>query len=143
MVPGGNSGWDPRPNMAGRGDCPDDYCGYQLNQNEGMDRKARAAYMSMTDFETYPDAMKPLWTNDGYSQGISSAAFLKGEQWGGTEPEGHLMRRAVLSTVTIAPGLSQAQAGGIDAGKNLYASNCAQCHGPTAKGMASFPSLIG
>ena len=82
MVPGGNSGWDPRPNMAGRGDCRDDYCGYQPNQNEGMDRKARAAYMSMTDFEIYPDAMKPLWTNDGYSQGISSAAFLKGEQWG-------------------------------------------------------------
>lgn len=24
---GGNSGWDPRPNMAGREDCPDDYCG--------------------------------------------------------------------------------------------------------------------
>ena len=53
------------------------------------------------------------------------------------------MRRAVLSTMTIAPSLSQAQAGDIDAGKNLYASNCAQCHGPTAKGMASFPSLIG
>jgi glucose/arabinose dehydrogenase len=43
LVPGGNSGWDPRPNMAGRADCPDDYCGYQPNQNEGMDRKERAA----------------------------------------------------------------------------------------------------
>ncbi|MEC7816685.1 MAG: PQQ-dependent sugar dehydrogenase [Pseudomonadota bacterium] len=82
LVPGGNSGWDPRPNMAGRGDCPDDYCGYSPNQNEGMDRKERAKFMPMTDFETYPNAMKPLWTNDGYSQGISSAAFLQGEQWG-------------------------------------------------------------
>ena len=82
LVPGGNSGWDPRPNMAGRGDCPDNYCGYQPNQNEGMDPKERAAYMPMTDLETYPDAMKPLWTNNGYSQGISSAAFLEGEQWG-------------------------------------------------------------
>ena len=82
LVPGGNSGWDPRPNMAGRGDCPDDYCGYSPNQNEGMDRHERAKFMPMTDFETYPDAMKPLWTNDGYSQGISSAAFLQGEQWG-------------------------------------------------------------
>ena len=82
LVPGGNSGWDPRPNMAGRGDCPDDYCGYEPNQNEGMDPDERRKYMPMTDYETYPDAMRPLWTNNNYSQGISSAAFLEGEQWG-------------------------------------------------------------
>ncbi|NWN90280.1 PQQ-dependent sugar dehydrogenase [Marinobacter adhaerens] len=82
LVPGGNSGWDPRPNMAGRSDCPDDYCGYQPNQNEGMDPEKRSDYMPMTDLETYPDAMEPLWNNNGKSQGISSAAFLKGEQWG-------------------------------------------------------------
>ncbi|WP_165856048.1 PQQ-dependent sugar dehydrogenase [Marinobacter sp. JSM 1782161] len=82
LVPGGNSGWDPRPNMAGRDDCPDNYCGYQPNQNEGMDPEERRKYMPMTDYETYPDAMRPLWTNDNYSQGISSAAFLEGEQWG-------------------------------------------------------------
>ena len=80
LVPGGNSGWDPRPNMAGRGDCPD--CGYEPNQNEGMDPDERRKYMPMTDYETYPDAMRPLWTNNNYSQGISSAAFLEGEQWG-------------------------------------------------------------
>lgn len=79
---GGNAGWDPRPNMAGRGDCPDDYCGYSPNQGDGMNRYERAAFMSMTDFDTYPDAMPPIWNNNGWSQGISSAAFLKGDAWG-------------------------------------------------------------
>ncbi len=82
LVPGGNGGWDPRPNMAGRGDCPDGYCGYMPNQMEGMDPKERAAFMPMTDTETYPDAMLPIWTNNGLSQGTSSAEFLTGEQWG-------------------------------------------------------------
>lgn len=79
---GGNAGWDPRDNMAGRGDCPDGYCGYMPNQMEGMNRFERAAFMPMTDFETYPDAMPPIWENNGWSQGTSSAAFLEGEQWG-------------------------------------------------------------
>lgn len=82
LVAGGNSGWDPRPNMAGREDCPDDYCGYQPNQNEGMDPEERAAYMPVTDTETYPDAMKPAWQNNNLSQGISGTDFLTGEQWG-------------------------------------------------------------
>ena len=79
---GGNGGWDPRPNVAGRGDCPDDYCGYEPNQMEGMDAKERAAYMPMTDTKTYPEAMQPAWTNNGLSQGTSSAEFLTGAQWG-------------------------------------------------------------
>jgi glucose/arabinose dehydrogenase len=79
---GGNAGWDPRPNMAGRGDCPDDYCGYSPNQEGGMNRFERAAFMPMTDFATYPDAMPPIWDNNGWSQGTSSAAFLEGEAWG-------------------------------------------------------------
>ncbi|MEL6961106.1 MAG: PQQ-dependent sugar dehydrogenase [Pseudomonadota bacterium] len=82
LVNGGNAGWDPRPNMADRGDCPDGYCGYSPNQMDGMDRYERAAFMPMTDFETYPDAMPPIWDNNGWSQGTSSAAFLTGEQWG-------------------------------------------------------------
>jgi glucose/arabinose dehydrogenase len=82
LVNGGNAGWDPRPNMAGRGDCPDDYCGYSPNQMEGMNRYERASFMPMTDFATYPDAMPPIWDNNGWSQGTSSAAFLEGEQWG-------------------------------------------------------------
>ncbi|WP_298843600.1 PQQ-dependent sugar dehydrogenase [uncultured Roseobacter sp.] len=79
---GGNAGWDPRPNMAGRGDCPDDYCGYSPNQEDGMNRYERAAWMPMTDFDTYPDAMPPIWNNNGWSQGMSSAAFLEGDAWG-------------------------------------------------------------
>ena len=79
---GGNAGWDPRPNMAGRGDCPSNYCGYSPNQMEGMNRYERATFMPMTDFKTYPDAMPPIWDNNGWSQGTSSAAFLEGEQWG-------------------------------------------------------------
>lgn len=82
LVNGGNGGWDPRPNMAGRDDCPDNYCGYSPNQMEGMNRYQRASYMPMTDFDTYPDAMPPVWDNNGWSQGTSSAAFLVGEQWG-------------------------------------------------------------
>ncbi|WP_299611660.1 PQQ-dependent sugar dehydrogenase [uncultured Tateyamaria sp.] len=79
---GGNAGWDPRPNMAGRGDCPDNYCGYSPNQEEGMNRYERAAFMPMTDFDTYPEAMPPIWNNNGWSQGTSSAAFLAGDAWG-------------------------------------------------------------
>ncbi len=82
LVNGGNAGWDPRPNMANRGSCPDDYCGYSPNQMEGMNRYERAAFMPMTDFATYPDAMPPIWDNNGWSQGTSSAAFLVGDQWG-------------------------------------------------------------
>ena len=79
---GGNGGWDPRDNMHGRGECPDDYCGYMPNQNEGMNRYERAAFMPMTDFEAFPDAMPPIWTNNGWSQGSSTNTFLTGEQWG-------------------------------------------------------------
>lgn len=78
---GGNGGWDPRPNMAGRAECPDDYCGYSPNQLEGMNRYERAAFMPMTDLATYPDAMAPIWDNNGWSQGMSSAAFLTGAEW--------------------------------------------------------------
>lgn len=82
LVPGGNGGWDPRPNVAGRSDCPDGYCGYEPNQMDAMDPAERAEYMPMTDLEAYPDAMVPAWENNGLSQGTSSAAFLEGEKWG-------------------------------------------------------------
>jgi glucose/arabinose dehydrogenase len=83
LVPGGNGGWDPRPNVGGRGDCPDNYCGYSPNQMGAMDNKERAAFMPMTDLKTYPDAMKPAANNGGMSQGTSSAVFLNGPQWKG------------------------------------------------------------
>ena len=82
LVNGGNGGWDPRDNMAGRGECRDDYCRYMPDQNEGMNRFERAAFMPMTDFETYPDAMPPVWNNNGWSQGTVAATFLEDEQWG-------------------------------------------------------------
>jgi glucose/arabinose dehydrogenase len=78
---GGNGGWDPRPNVGGRGACPDNYCGYSPSQMDGMDPAQRAAFMPMTDTKTYPDAMPPLWVNNGLSQGTSSAEFLTGPQW--------------------------------------------------------------
>lgn len=53
------------------------------------------------------------------------------------------MKRILLLAMACALSLNQAQAADTAAGKSLYASNCAQCHGPTAKGMASFPSLTG
>ena len=81
LVPGGNAGWDPRPNMAGRGPCPDNYCGYSPNQMVAVDPKLRAAFMPMTDTKTYPNAMKPAWNNDGLSQGMFGATFLNGPQW--------------------------------------------------------------
>lgn len=79
---GGNAGWDPRPNMAGRGDCPDNYCGYSPNQMVGENRFTRAAWMPMTDFATYPNAMPPIWNNQGWSQGTNAADFLAGDAWG-------------------------------------------------------------
>ena len=81
LVPGGNAGWDPRPNVGGRGACPDNYCGYSPNQMGAMDPKQRAAFMPMTDSKTYPAAMKPAWNNDGLSQGMFGATFLSGPQW--------------------------------------------------------------
>jgi hypothetical protein len=81
LVNGGNAGWDPRPNMAGRKDCPDDYCGYSPNQMGAMDPKQRAVFMPMTDLKTYPKAMKPAWNNKGLSQGMFCNAFLSGAQW--------------------------------------------------------------
>ncbi|MEL7091277.1 MAG: PQQ-dependent sugar dehydrogenase, partial [Pseudomonadota bacterium] len=79
---GGNAGWDPAPNKAGRGDCPSGYCGYEPMQMEGMNRYERRAYMPMTDLVSFPDAMVPIWDNNGWSQGTSSAVFLEGEAWG-------------------------------------------------------------
>ena len=80
LVNGGNGGWDPRPNIAGRGDCPDKYYGYMPNQKEGMLPAARASFTPMSD-ERFSDLMPPAWNNNGLSQGTGSAAFLKGSNW--------------------------------------------------------------
>ena len=83
LVPGGNAGWDPRPNIGGRGACPDNYCGYSPNQMGAVPPKERSAFMPMTDSKTYPNAMLPAWTNDGLSQGLFTGTFLTGPQWKG------------------------------------------------------------
>ncbi len=81
LVNGGNAGWDPAQNTGGRGECPDEYCGYEPNQMDGMDPSIRAAYTPMSD-SRFEDLMPPSWNNNGYSQGTGSAAFLKGGNWG-------------------------------------------------------------
>lgn len=81
LVNGGNGGWDPQQNTNGRGECPDQYCGYEPEQMEGVDPAVRAAFMPMSDTR-FDDLMPPTWNNNGLSQGTSSAAFLKGENWG-------------------------------------------------------------
>ena len=68
LVNGGNGGWDPRPNVGGRGDCPDKYCGYMPNQKEGMLPAKRAQFMPMSDTR-FSDLMPPAWNNNGLSQG--------------------------------------------------------------------------
>jgi glucose/arabinose dehydrogenase len=83
LVAGGNGGWDPRPNIGGRGACPDNYCGYSPNQMGAVDPKIRSAFMPMTDAKTYPNAMKPAWNNDGLSQGLFTGTFLTGPRWKG------------------------------------------------------------
>lgn len=81
LVNGGNAGWDPAQNTAGRGECPDEYCGYEPNQKDAMDPALRAAYTPMSDTR-FDDLMPATWNNNGFSQRIGSAAFLKGDNWG-------------------------------------------------------------
>ncbi len=81
LVNGGNGGWDPAQKRGGRSACPDEYCGYEPNQMEGMDPAVRAAYTPMSDTR-FKDLMPPAWNNNGFSQGTGSAAFLKGSNWG-------------------------------------------------------------
>jgi glucose/arabinose dehydrogenase len=88
LVNGGNGGWDPRSKVNGRGECPDNYCGYSPNERGAMEPKKRAEFMPMTDLKAYPSAMKPGWNNNGLSQGMCGSVFLQGKQW--KEWEGRL-----------------------------------------------------
>lgn len=69
LTNGGNAGWDPqnRPGLT----CPDNYCGYAGN----------ASTMPMTDLTRFPNAIRPVWSNNSQSQGMGPAVFLAGEQW--------------------------------------------------------------
>lgn len=88
VVNGGNGGWDPRDKVNGRGECPDNYCGYSPNQMGAVPPAERAAFMSMTDLKAYPNALKPAWNNNGLSQGMCGSVWLVGKQW--KEWEGRL-----------------------------------------------------
>lgn len=48
---------------------------------------------------------------------------------------------AVAAALTM--GTASVQAADASAGEEMYANDCAQCHGKAGKGMASFPALNG
>lgn len=55
------------------------------------------------------------------------------------------MKRPALFAIAAALSLAaaQAQAEDLAAAKTKYSEVCASCHGPSGKGMASFPALAG
>lgn len=55
------------------------------------------------------------------------------------------LRPAILVVAVTAgfSGAAPAAAQDIEAGGALYKTQCRSCHGPTAKGMASYPKLTG
>ena len=76
LVPGGNGGWDPKPEPGV--DCASDYCGYISNKRDGTPTP-------MTDTGKFPEAMRPSWNNNGASEGMSPCVFLSGVKWQGWE----------------------------------------------------------
>lgn len=58
------------------------------------------------------------------------------------DPRGHEIESFGGVWSVVAP-VAQLEAGDIAAGETLYADACAQCHGRTGRGMASFPSVAG
>ncbi len=63
---GGNGGWDPF--CAAGSDHGVEYCGYNGNTR-------------MTDTAKFPNAMLPVWTDNGLSEGMGGNVFLRGSQW--------------------------------------------------------------
>lgn len=52
-------------------------------------------------------------------------------------------RAFLICCVGVTLGAGHAGAQDLDAAKKLYADSCRNCHGPSARGMASFPKLAG
>ncbi|MEM9145537.1 MAG: c-type cytochrome [Pseudomonadota bacterium] len=50
---------------------------------------------------------------------------------------------AVVALAAAALSVTSAGAQDIEAGAKLYKRECRGCHGPTAKGLASYPKLAG
>src|SRR5690606_7038141 len=57
---GGNGGWDPKPDPGVN--CADNYCGYITNKSDGT-------LTPLTDRVKFPGALRPIWANQGRSQG--------------------------------------------------------------------------
>lgn len=72
LMPGGNGGWDPQPET--NVTCASNYCGYTSNKGDGTPTP-------MTDLGKFPEAMRPSWTNNGQSEGMSPCVFLHGSHW--------------------------------------------------------------
>ncbi len=72
LVAGGNGGWDPQPEPGVT--CADNYCGYISNKLDGTPTP-------MTDLAKFPQALRPSWSNNGASEGMSPCVFLRGAQW--------------------------------------------------------------
>lgn len=72
LIPGGNGGWDPQPESGVS--CVGNYCGYTSNKRSGTPTP-------MTDINKFPGAMRPSWTNNGQSEGMSPCVFLQGPHW--------------------------------------------------------------
>ena len=52
--------------------------------------------------------------------------------------------RLILAPALVASvGVAQAEEADLEAGEEHYRGVCRNCHGPTAKGLASFPKLAG
>lgn len=71
LIPGGNGGWDPKPEPGV--ECADNYCGYISNKLDGT-------LTPMTDLAKFPDAMRPFLVYED-SQGLGPVTFLVGKQW--------------------------------------------------------------
>ena len=107
LVNGGNGGWDPQ-NRTGL-TCPDSYCGYAGN----------ATTMPMTDLTRFPNAIRPVFSNDAQSDGMGPLVFLSGTQWGawdGAIAVGFLSgTRLMILTLNAAGALSAAEDSGLPA----------------------------
>lgn len=69
---GKNYGWDPKPEAGVS--CSSDYCGYTSNKKD-------KSLTPMTDLKKFPDAVSPIWNNEGRSQGTGPLTFIEGAQW--------------------------------------------------------------
>ena len=81
-------------------------------------------------------AIKSVKKNSRRSPLAAAAVILAGLLVSGG---GYAAATAAVATET-APAYSAAQ---VDAGKKLFLSNCASCHGKNAEGTKNAPSLIG